>query len=73
MMILEYKIKCPDCGSVSTLVTEEATPVIYECPGCGKNVVMHGVRVYTVSREFMQKIRMVCKSTLRSDHSYYCE
>ena len=56
MVLMQYQVKCPVCMSTTILVTQEASPIIFECNGCGRNIVMSGNSVYTVSREFVKKI-----------------
>lgn len=62
MTLYEFFIKCPECNSMTTLVAYESNPLIFECSGCCKNVVMHGSSLYTVSSEYVTKILKKYKS-----------
>lgn len=56
--IIKYGIICPKCGSRSEVVAEEANPFLIECNGCERYIVIHGKRVYTVSKEYVYDIMM---------------
>jgi len=62
MTLYEFLIKCPDCKSVTTLVAYESNPLIFECRGCHKKVVIQGTSVYTVSSEYVTKVLSKCKT-----------
>lgn len=39
-----------------TLVSVECNPIIIQCPGCSRIIVVQGGQLYTVSKEFFNKI-----------------
>jgi len=44
----EYLVKCPTCQTQTKMVCEEASPVMIICAGCGRVLVMHQNRLFTV-------------------------
>jgi len=56
MTLFEFLIKCPVCNSETKVIAYESNPLIFECGGCRKNVVMQGTNLYTVSNECVSKI-----------------
>jgi len=49
----EYLVKCPTCATQTKIVCEEASPVIIVCQGCGRALVMHQNRLFTVPMSYM--------------------
>lgn len=56
MTIYELAIKCPVCGTVTTIVAQESNPLIFMCTGCSKSVIMQGNTLYTVSSSYINTI-----------------
>lgn len=56
MVVLELKVKCPNCGTDTILISKEVNPVIFECQGCNERVVLHNNRVYNVSKEYVKNL-----------------
>lgn len=45
----EYLLKCPTCGSQTKLLCrEDVEPVVMVCQGCGRALIMHQNRLFTV-------------------------
>jgi len=49
----EYLLKCPTCSTQTKMVCEESSPVIIVCRGCGRVMVMHQNRLFTVPIPYM--------------------
>jgi hypothetical protein len=49
----EYLLKCPTCSTQTKMVCEESSPVIIVCQGCGRALIMHQNRLFTVPVPFM--------------------
>jgi len=49
----EYLLKCPTCSTQTKMICEESSPVIMVCQGCGRVLVMHQNRLFTVPVKFM--------------------
>lgn len=49
----EYLLKCPTCATQTKMVCEESSPVIIVCQGCGRALVMHQNRLFTVPVPYM--------------------
>jgi hypothetical protein len=56
MSFYQFVIKCPECSTSTTLIAYESNPLIFECQGCHKGVVMQGIKLYTVSPKYVTKI-----------------
>jgi len=56
MVIIEYQIKCPSCNTETRVVTEDVDPMMFQCKGCGRSVVMQNNSVYTVSEHFTKRV-----------------
>jgi hypothetical protein len=54
--LYEIRLKCPYCKTETALVVHESNPVMFECPGCDKNIVVQNNIVYTIQRKFFNKI-----------------
>lgn len=52
----EYLLRCPACATQLKLICEESSPVIVVCQGCGKAIVMHQNRLFTVPVPFMVEL-----------------
>lgn len=52
----EYLLKCPTCSTQTKMVCEESSPVIMVCQGCGRVLVMHQNRLFTVPVPFMLEL-----------------
>jgi len=52
----EYLVKCPTCATQTKMACEESSPVIIVCQGCGKALVMHQNRLFTVPVPFMLEL-----------------
>ena len=55
-VIGKFELQCPECGSVTMIITEQENPILVECKGCSRVIVIQGAMVYTVSRNFVKKI-----------------
>lgn len=51
-----YRFSCTSCGSEIMLVSVEVNPIICECGGCGRVIIIEGGTLYTVSREFFSEL-----------------
>lgn len=56
MGLFEYRIRCPYCKTDTDLIAEEANPIIFECHGCTRQIVIESNIVYTVSKEKFEEI-----------------
>jgi len=54
--LYEIRLKCPYCKTETALLVYESNPVMFECPGCDKNVVIQNNIVYTITRKYFNKI-----------------
>ena len=52
----QYRFACTSCGSEIVLISIEANPIICQCAGCSRVIVLHGNTLYTVSQEFFDQI-----------------
>ena len=56
MTLIEYHIKCPNCGSETKFVSKEVSPIMLQCAGCNRSIVVQGNNLYTVSKDYMSRI-----------------
>jgi predicted RNA-binding Zn-ribbon protein involved in translation (DUF1610 family) len=54
--LYEIRLKCPYCKTETALIVHESNPVMFECPGCDKNVVIQNSIVYTIPRKYFNKL-----------------
>lgn len=52
----QYILTCPNCSTKITLVSAEVNPIILQCSGCNRVVVLHSNNLYTVSKEFLMEL-----------------
>ena len=54
--LYEIRLKCPYCKTETSLVVQESNPVMFECPGCDKNIVVQNSIVYNIPRKYFNKM-----------------
>lgn len=57
MNYVRYELECLHCKTKIVLVSVESNPIILQCPGCKKIMVLQNNRVYMVSRKFFRGLR----------------
>lgn len=62
--IFEFRIMCPNCKTETGVVAEETSPIIFQCHGCDKNIVIDRNTVYTITKPFLNKLLKRSKSRL---------
>lgn len=62
MQIAEYLVRCPVCCSEIHLMAHEANPIIFQCRGCSRSIVIQNGGVFTVSNNYLKKIVRQYKS-----------
>lgn len=64
MSYCQYKFACSHCGSDLSVVSVECNPILIQCPGCNRVIVVQNGKLYTVSKEFFdgiaEKYKFVC-------------
>ena len=54
--LYEIRLKCPYCKTATALSVHESNPVVFECPGCDRNIVVQNSLVYTIHRKYFNSI-----------------